>query len=81
MVEYNRYAVGRVIRRLRKERGQSQELLSGLTGMARSHLAMIENGDKQANFETLWRLSNALDIMPHELVQYIEEEIQKNGSK
>ena len=26
---------------------------------ARSHLAMIENGDKQPNFETIWRLANA----------------------
>jgi transcriptional regulator with XRE-family HTH domain len=51
-------------------------VLSGLAGMARSHLAMVENGDKQANFETLWRIANALDIKPHELVQRIEEEIE-----
>lgn len=74
MAEFDRTAAGRVIRRLRKERGQSQELLSGLAGIARSHLAMIESGTKQPNFETLWRIANALQIPPHSLVALIEEE-------
>lgn len=74
MAEFDRTAAGRVIRRLRKERGQSQELLSGFAGIARSHLAMIESGTKQPNFETLWRIANALQIPPHSLVALIEEE-------
>lgn len=75
MIEFNKYAVGVVVRRLRKERKLSQEVLSGLAGLARSHLAMIESGDKKANFETIWKLANAFGIMPHELVCLIEEEI------
>ncbi|MDD6643108.1 MAG: helix-turn-helix transcriptional regulator [Firmicutes bacterium] len=74
MTEFDRTAAGRVIRRLRKERGQSQELLSGLAGIARSHLAMIETGAKQPNFETLWRIANALELLPHSLVALIEDE-------
>ncbi|MGN1306509.1 MAG: helix-turn-helix domain-containing protein [Faecousia sp.] len=74
MTEFDRTAAGRVIRRLRKERGQSQELLSGLAGIARSHLAMIETGAKQPNFETLWRIANALELPPHSLVALIEDE-------
>lgn len=35
---------------------------------------MIENGDKQANFETIWRIANAFDMRPYELVKLIEEE-------
>lgn len=49
--------------------------MSGLAGLARSHLAMIENGGKKANFETIWRLANAFEMMPHELVREIEIEI------
>ena len=75
MIEFDRMAVGRVIRRLRKERQLSQDVLSGLAGLARSHLAMIELGTKQANFETVWRIANALDIPPHQLVYLIETEI------
>ena len=74
MTEFDRTAAGRVIRRLRKEHEQSQELLSGLAGIARSHLAMIETGAKQPNFETLWRIANALELPPHILVALIEEE-------
>lgn len=77
MIEFDKYAVGIVIRRLRKERKLSQEVLSGLAGLARSHLAMIENGEKKANFETVWKIANALGMMPHELVYSIEEEIVK----
>ena len=77
MIEFDRMAVGQVVRRLRTERKLSQEILSGLAGMARSHLAMIEKGSKQANFETIWRIANALDLPPHKLVEMIEEEIRR----
>jgi len=40
---------------------------------------MIENGDKQANFETLWKIANALDMRPSELVALIEDKIERNG--
>lgn len=74
MIEFNKCSVGVVIRRLRKKKNLSQEVFSGLAGIARSHLAMIETGAKQPNFETIWRIANALEIPPHRLVKYIEEE-------
>lgn len=74
MTEFDRYAVGRVICRIRMEKHWSQELLSGFAGMARSHVAMIETGKKQPNFETIWRIANALDMPPHTLVAMIEQE-------
>lgn len=76
-MEFDKYVVGNVIKRIRKERKLSQEVLSGLAGLARSHLAMIESGKKQANFETVWRITNALEISPHILVKYIEDEIEE----
>lgn len=80
MIDFERRAVGLVIRQLRMERRLSQEVLSGLAGIARSHLAMIESGAKQPNFETIWRLANALNMRPHELVLRIEEKtMEMNG--
>lgn len=73
MMEWNAQAVGKVIRAARQEAHMSQEVLSGLAGIARSHLSMIENGDKQANFYTVWRLALALGLRPSELVRRIEE--------
>ncbi len=81
MIEFDKLTVGKVIHNLRIERHLSQEVLSGLAGIARSHLSMIEGGIKQANFETLWRIANALEIAPHELVRLIELEILKNTEK
>ena len=77
MVEFDRFAAGKVIKRLRKDRNLSQEIFSGLTGIARSHLSMIESGTKQPNFETIWRIANAFQMSPHELVRQIEEEAKK----
>lgn len=74
MIEFDKQVIGQVIRNLRKERGLSQEVISSFAGLARSHLAMIESGAKQPNFETIWRLPNAFGLYPHELVKLIEVE-------
>ena len=41
---YNRKAFGIVISKLRVKKGLTQESLSGLAGIARSHLAALEKG-------------------------------------
>lgn len=76
-MQFDNLAVGATIRALRKEKGLSQDVLSGLAGIARTHLTMIENGTKQANFETLWRLALALNIRPSDLVRRVEETIEQ----
>ena len=79
-MQFNNFAVGTVIRNLRKEKGISQDVLSGLAGIARTHLTMIESGTEQANFETLWKIALALDIRPSELVFKIEEETERENN-
>ncbi|HJC40738.1 MAG TPA: helix-turn-helix domain-containing protein, partial [Candidatus Intestinimonas pullistercoris] len=78
-VQFDNRAVGQAIRLLRKEKGLSQDVLSGLAGIARTHLTMIENGTKQANFETIWKLASALGLRPSELVAKIEAVIEGKG--
>lgn len=67
--------IGKVIRRLRIQHGMTQEMLSGFAGIARTHLSMIENGSKQPNLDTLWRIALALDMKPSELVAAVERDI------
>ena len=76
---YNQVAAGRVIRRMRTQKHMTQELLSGFAGIARSHLSMIENGTKQANVETLWRIAQALEMKPSQLLAAIEDEIRQQA--
>ena len=79
-MRYDNKITGYVIRELRIKRELTQEVLSGLAGIPRSHLAMIESGAKAPNFETLCRLASALDLPPHALVLKIEEEFAKYDS-
>jgi len=76
-MSFDNKIVGRVIREVRNSKKLSQETLSGLSGMARTHLSMIETGDKQPNFETIWKVAEALDLKPSQLVKMIEDEISK----
>ncbi|MFR3787373.1 MAG: helix-turn-helix domain-containing protein [Agathobaculum desmolans] len=75
-MQFDNHAIGQTIRALRKAKGISQDVLSGFAGIARTHLSMIENGTKQANFETIWRISVALEMRPSDLVAKIEETIE-----
>jgi len=70
----NSKAFGIVISRLRVKRGLSQEKLSALAGIARSHLVMLENGRKTVRLDTLWQIADALRIRPSELIRMVEEE-------
>lgn len=79
-MQFDTVIVGQVVKRLRTEKGMTQEVLSGFAGVARTHLTMIENGSKQANFETLWRIALALDMKPSELVAIIENETSRSDS-
>ena len=75
---YDHRITGRVIRQLRLERGMSQEILSGLAALSRSHLAEIEAGKDNANVETLWRIAGGLDIRLSELIRRVEEELARS---
>lgn len=74
-MQFDNQAIANVIRKLRRKRGLSQEVLSGLAGIARTHLTMIENGTKQPNMETIWRIAQALDMPASELIRLVEEEL------
>ena len=78
-MQYNHFITGRIIRKLREQRGLTQEALSGLAAVSRSHLAEIESGRTNANVETLWRISEALDIKMSDLIRMVEEEIGQKG--
>lgn len=64
--------VGQVIRQYRRQRRMSQEVLSGLAGLDRTHYSKIERGLRSPTLETLFRIAAALDVPPHEIVQSVE---------
>ncbi len=72
---YNRKAFGVIISRMRFEKGLTQEEASGLAGIARSHLVMLENGRKVVKLDTLWRIADAYGIKASDLIRQVEEEL------
>ena len=60
----NAMIVGQVIQRCREEKGLSQEVVSGLAGIGRTHLSAIERGARKPTLETFFRISEALESAP-----------------
>lgn len=65
--------VGSTIAELRKSKGMSQEVLSGLAGLDRTHYSKIERGLRSPTIDTLFKIAHALDMAPHEVVIAIEQ--------
>ena len=69
--------VGSVLQRLREERGLSQEIVSGLAGIGRTHLSAIERGERKPTLETFYRIGEALHMRPSAVLAEIEAELDK----
>ena len=67
--------VGRIIASFRARKGLTQEVLSGLSDIGRSHLSAIENGDRKPTLETLYRISRALDVRMSDIIIEIEKDM------
>ncbi len=68
--------VGKAISYFRKQNKMSQEVLSGLADIGRSHLSAIERGERKPTLETLYRICTALNIKMSVLILKIEEELE-----
>lgn len=72
--------VGKVISYFRKKKGISQEVLSGLADIGRSHLSAIERGERKPTLETFYRLCCALDIKMSTVIIKLEEELERTSN-
>lgn len=67
--------VGEVIAEFRKKKGISQEVLSGLADIGRTHLSAIERGERKPTLETLYRIASAMDVKMSDIVAEIEKHL------
>lgn len=72
--------VGRVIRTCRKRKGLSQEILSGLAGLDRTHYSKIERGLRSPTIDTFFKIAHALDMPPHQLMKELEIALEENNN-
>ena len=66
---------GRVIADYRKKKRITQEILSGLCGINRTHLSAIERGLRSPTLTTFIRLCYAMEVDPSEVVVTIEKKL------
>lgn len=70
-------AIAKVVKNLRKK---SITKSTDEIGMGKSIWADLENGIKDPQFSTLWRIAEGLEIKLSELVKLIEEELGEGFS-
>lgn len=68
--------VGKVLQRFREQKKQSQELISGLAGIGRTHLSAIERGERKPTLDTFFKIAEALSIKPSIIMAAIEDELK-----
>jgi len=72
-VNINAELIGQIIQEYRNRCGLSQEVLSGLAGLDRTHYSKIERGERMPTITTLFKIAHALEIQPSDIVKTIEE--------
>ncbi len=72
----NSKIVGEVISEYRKKKNISQEVLSGLSDIGRTHLSAIERGERKPTLETFYRICLALGVKMSDVISEIENRIE-----
>ena len=68
-------AFGVVLRRLREERGMTQEQLAWDTKMSRVYISEIERGLREPSLGTIVKLAGSLGMAAAKLVEAFESEL------
>lgn len=69
--------IGIAIQQFREQKKMSQELVSGLAGIGRTHLSAIERGVRKPTLETFCKIADAMSVRPSELLSFIEDKEEK----
>ncbi len=67
--------VGKVIQEFREKKNLSQEVVSGLADIGRTHLSAIERGVRKPTLETFFKICDAMDVKPSVVIKEIENRI------
>jgi transcriptional regulator with XRE-family HTH domain len=78
-VQYVRKVLGERLRRLRQDRGLSQQRLGKRSGLSGKFIGEVERGEKSISIDSLYHVSVALDVPLHDLTD-MEPARRKQGS-
>jgi len=69
-----RKLVGRNVKRVRREKGLTQEQLAELSGFSQQYISGLEQGRRNPTVVSLYELATALGVSHMELVRSAEDE-------
>ena len=75
MSENIQMVFGHILRRLRMQRGLSQENLAYKSGLSRGFVASIELGKRKPTIVSLLRLARGLEMKPSQIIVELEKEL------
>ncbi|MBQ3483513.1 MAG: helix-turn-helix transcriptional regulator [Clostridia bacterium] len=73
--------VGKILQHCRESRGLSQEIVSGLAGIGRTHLSALERGRRCPTLDTFLSVVKAIGMEPSEVIAIIEAEAYKSNDR
>lgn len=73
-------AFGHVLRKLRKQRGMSQETLAFECGLNRQFISLLELGEQSPSIETIYKVASGLELRGSDLLRLVEAKMQ-NASR
>lgn len=71
-------AVGKTVRELREKAGKSISLISNELNVSKSIWSDVELGKSDMQFTTFWRIAEALEISPEDLIIKIRKNVGEN---
>ena len=74
-------AFGKVLRRLRRQRGLTQEQLGLEADLRRTYVSVLELGRQQPSLTSILKLATALGERPGTLVDLAADELQSSRPK
>ena len=74
-------ALGERVRRLRKNKGYSQEAFADATGLHRTWMGAVERGERNLSFHNLVLISKALGMTLSELLSGVEKRAEAIRAK
>ncbi len=69
-----RARLGRVVRRLRREAGYSQESFADKCKVHRTYMGAVERGETNISLDNLERIAKALNLTPGQLLLEVDKE-------
>jgi len=76
-----RYAIGNVVRRLRRERAKTLQQLSAEASVSLPYLSEIERGRKEASSEVLATICRALDVRMDAFVHEVSSVLAQEATR